>query len=75
MMDDDIQEYYEPAKAVLTEIGRVSPSALQRRLRIGFIRATRIIEQMEADGFVTAEKPDHTRDLVNQQNQGEKCKT
>lgn len=61
-MTDD--EKYDAAKQVLTQIQRVSPSAIQRRIRVGWTEACRLIDRMEAEGFVTPEKSDHTRDLV-----------
>ena len=36
----------------MTEQGRASISMIQRRLRIGFNRAARFIEQMEMDGVI-----------------------
>jgi S-DNA-T family DNA segregation ATPase FtsK/SpoIIIE len=42
----------EKALAVVREQGVASASMLQRRLRIGYNRAARLIEQMEADGII-----------------------
>ena len=36
----------------MADQGRASISMIQRRLRIGFNRAARFIEQMEADGLI-----------------------
>lgn len=43
---------YKDAVAVVRESGRASTSLLQRRLRIGYSRAARLIEMMEDDGIV-----------------------
>lgn len=45
-------ELYDQAVAEVRKSGRASVSLLQRRLRIGYSRAARIIEQLEADGIV-----------------------
>ena len=42
----------EKALAVVREQGVASASMLQRRLRIGYNRAARLIEQMEGDGII-----------------------
>ncbi len=43
---------YKDAVTVVRESGRASTSLLQRRLRIGYSRAARLIEMMEDDGIV-----------------------
>jgi S-DNA-T family DNA segregation ATPase FtsK/SpoIIIE len=45
-------ELYAQALGEVRKSGRASVSLLQRRLRIGYSRAARLIEQMEADGIV-----------------------
>ena len=49
MLDDP---KYREAIEFVTDQGRASISMIQRRLRIGFNRAARFIEQMEADGII-----------------------
>jgi S-DNA-T family DNA segregation ATPase FtsK/SpoIIIE len=48
-VDDDL---YQDAVRVVCEMGRASTSTLQRRLRIGYGRAARLIDIMEKDGIV-----------------------
>jgi len=48
-VDDDL---YKEAVRVVCEMGRASTSTLQRRLRIGYGRAARLIDIMEKDGIV-----------------------
>jgi hypothetical protein len=43
---------YEKAKALAEEHSRVSTSMLQRRLRIGYPRAARIMDRLEDEGIV-----------------------
>ncbi len=51
-MDDDYDEMYDQAVAIVTETQQASISMIQRRLRVGYNRAARMIEQMERDGVV-----------------------
>ena len=55
-VDDDL---YQDAVRVVCEMGRASTSTLQRRLRIGYGRAARLIDMMEKDGIVGP--PDGTK--------------
>jgi DNA segregation ATPase FtsK/SpoIIIE, S-DNA-T family len=55
-VDDDL---YQDAIRVVCEMGRASTSTLQRRLRIGYGRAARLIDLMEKDGIVGP--PDGTK--------------
>jgi S-DNA-T family DNA segregation ATPase FtsK/SpoIIIE len=45
-------DMYDQAVAEVRKAGRASVSLLQRRLRIGYSRAARLIEEMEAKGVV-----------------------
>jgi S-DNA-T family DNA segregation ATPase FtsK/SpoIIIE len=46
-------ELYEEASRIVVSSGQVSISYLQRKLRIGFSRAARLVDMMEADGLVS----------------------
>ena len=50
--DEVDDEVYQEAVRVVCEMGRASTSTLQRRLRIGYGRAARLIDIMEKDGIV-----------------------
>ena len=50
--DDEYDEKYDEAVAVVTETGVASISMVQRRLRVGYNRAARMIELMEREGIV-----------------------
>ena len=54
---DDEADSYARAIDIIASAQKASTSYLQRQLRVGYNNAARIIEQMEADGFVS--KPDH----------------
>ena len=64
--DDDFDELYDQAVALVAETGQASISMLQRRLRVGYNRAARMIEKMEEQGVVGPSdgvKPRHV--LIN----------
>ena len=49
---EEYDEKYDEAVALVCELGQASISGVQRRLRIGYNRAARIIETMEREGVV-----------------------
>jgi S-DNA-T family DNA segregation ATPase FtsK/SpoIIIE len=49
---DDLDEYYNAAVDLVRKQKSASVSMLQRRFRIGYNRAARIVDQMEANGVV-----------------------
>src|SRR5438552_1895605 len=57
-------EMYERAKEIVIGTGQASASFLQRRLRIGYPRAARMIEMMEQDGVVGAMSRDGRREVL-----------
>jgi S-DNA-T family DNA segregation ATPase FtsK/SpoIIIE len=57
-------EVYEQAKELVLSTGQASASLIQRRLRVGYPRAARMIEQMEADGLVGAAGRDGRREVI-----------
>ncbi|GIP14614.1 hypothetical protein J40TS1_02560 [Paenibacillus montaniterrae] len=50
--DDDNDELFDEAARIVIEGNQASVSLLQRRLRIGYTRAARLIDQLEAKGIV-----------------------
>ena len=50
--DELSDELYDQALATVSEMRAVSISMLQRKMRIGYNRAARMIERMERDGVV-----------------------
>ncbi|MDQ6979587.1 MAG: DNA translocase FtsK 4TM domain-containing protein [Mariprofundaceae bacterium] len=51
---EDKDEKYNEAAALVIEKGQCSVSMVQRHLRIGYNRASRIVDHMERDGIVSA---------------------
>jgi DNA segregation ATPase FtsK/SpoIIIE, S-DNA-T family len=50
--DEEYDEMYDQAVSIVTDTQQASISMIQRRLRVGYNRAARMIEQMERDGVV-----------------------
>ncbi len=59
--DDDM---YKDAIRVVCESGKASASLLQRRLRVGYARAARLIETMEEQGIVGPADGARPRDVL-----------
>lgn len=55
---------YDEAVAFVIEARRVSVSSVQRRFKIGYNRAARIVEAMEAAGLVSAQQPNGNREVL-----------
>jgi S-DNA-T family DNA segregation ATPase FtsK/SpoIIIE len=62
--DDDYDERYDDAVALITKTGQASISMIQRHLRIGYNRAARIIEKMEKEGIVGPSDGAKPRDVL-----------
>jgi S-DNA-T family DNA segregation ATPase FtsK/SpoIIIE len=50
--NSSVDEYFEEAKALIVEMQTASISLLQRRFRIGYNRAARLIDELEEHGVV-----------------------
>ncbi len=57
-------ELYQQALELVRSEGKASTSFLQRKLQIGYNRAARIIDMMEADGFVSKANHVGKRDVL-----------
>ena len=55
--DEELDPLFDEAVQIIKEGGNPSISYLQRRLKIGYNKAARIVEQMEKKGILS--KPDH----------------
>jgi len=50
--DEEGDEFYEEAKDLVIKAGKASASLLQRRLRVGYARAARLLDILEANGVI-----------------------
>ncbi|MBW2658649.1 MAG: DNA translocase FtsK 4TM domain-containing protein [Deltaproteobacteria bacterium] len=50
--DEEYDERYDEAVAIVTAAGQASISMVQRRMRVGYNRAARMIEKMEKEGVI-----------------------
>ncbi|AVP99978.1 cell division protein FtsK [Ahniella affigens] len=57
-------ELYDQAVRIVTESRRASISGVQRRLKIGYNRAARLIEEMEAQGVVSPPEANGNRQVI-----------
>lgn len=64
--DEDLDEKFGEAVALALETGKASASFFQRRLEVGYARAARIIDQMEAKGVVGPAKGAKPREILQQ---------
>ncbi|MCF1430093.1 MAG: DNA translocase FtsK 4TM domain-containing protein [Shewanella sp.] len=62
--DDELDPLYDEAVAFVTESRRGSISSVQRKFKIGYNRAARIIEQMEMQGVVSAQGHNGNREVL-----------
>ncbi|MGB1297918.1 MAG: DNA translocase FtsK, partial [Psychrobium sp.] len=62
--DEENDEFYDEAVAFVTETRRGSISSVQRKFKIGYNRAARLIEQMEAAGVVSSPGHNGTREVL-----------
>lgn len=62
--DEGDEDLYEMAKKIVYERKSASASYLQRRLKIGYNRAARIVEQMEEDGIVGPANGSKPREIL-----------
>ena len=57
-------DLYDDASRIVVTSGQASISYLQRRLRIGFSRAARLVDMMEADGLVSGAAGGKAREVL-----------
>ncbi|MBQ4509848.1 MAG: DNA translocase FtsK, partial [Clostridia bacterium] len=62
--DDDLDSEFYNALRIAAEEGRISSSQLQRKLRLGFQRAARIIDQMYDLGYIGEPNGSKPRDVL-----------
>jgi len=68
MGNDDDDDLYEEAKQAVIEVNKASTSYLQRRLRIGYSRAARLVDLLEKRGVVGKADGSKARKILNGNN-------
>ncbi len=69
--DEEYDEKYDEAVALVTETGQASISMVQRRLRVGYNRAARMIEIMEREGIVGPADGSKPREVIVRSSYGD----
>lgn len=62
--DSEQDPLYDEAVKIVTETRKISISSIQRRFKIGYNRAARIVEAMEAAGVVSAMESNGNREVL-----------
>jgi S-DNA-T family DNA segregation ATPase FtsK/SpoIIIE len=63
-VSDDLDPLYDEAVRIVTETRKASISYIQRRLKIGYNRAARMVEEMEQSGIVSPLESNGSRDVI-----------
>ena len=63
-LDFEKDDLYDEAARIVVSSGQASISYLQRRLRIGFSRAARLVDMMEAEGLVSSAAGGKAREVL-----------
>jgi S-DNA-T family DNA segregation ATPase FtsK/SpoIIIE len=70
LADEEADRLLPDAVSVVQEYDRASASLLQRRLKIGYARAARIIDQLEARGYIGAFDGSNARQVLRRDGGG-----
>jgi S-DNA-T family DNA segregation ATPase FtsK/SpoIIIE len=62
--DGELDAVFYEALEIAVDAGKISSSYLQRRLRLGFQRAARLIDQMEECGYIGEQNGSKPRDVL-----------
>ena len=63
-VDGETDALYDEAVRIVTETRRASVSGIQRRLKIGYNRAARMVESMEQAGLVGSLQSNGSREVL-----------
>ena len=63
-VEEAVDEFYDQAVRIVTETRRASISGIQRRLKIGYNRAARMVEEMERAGVVGELQSNGSREVL-----------
>ena len=72
--DDDADPFLPEAIETVIEIGTASASLIQRKFKVGYARAARIIDQMEARGIISGYQGSKPREVLMSKERWEELK-
>ena len=65
--NDDVEDdLYDDARIAVIEVGKASTSYLQRKLRVGYSRAARLIDMLEEKGVIGPADGSRPREILSQ---------
>ncbi len=67
--DEDDDDLYEDARMAVLEAGKASTSYLQRKLRVGYSRAARLIDMLEERGVIGPQDGSKPRQILEGMNE------
>ena len=70
-LDTDDDDLYEDARESVLQAGKASASYLQRKLKVGYARAARLLDMLEERGVIGPGDGAKAREVYNQQDQAE----
>ena len=62
--DGDVDELFYEALQIAIDVKQISASFLQRKLGLGYSRASRIIDQLEEKGYISARDGNNPRHVL-----------
>ncbi|MBI3620550.1 DNA translocase FtsK [Candidatus Roizmanbacteria bacterium] len=61
---ENTDKLFNQAVDIISQFGKASASLLQRRLRIGYARAARLLDQLEAAGYIGQAENSKAREII-----------
>ena len=63
--EEDDDDLYEDARAIVIEAGKASTSYIQRKLRVGYARAARLMDILEERGVIGPADGSRPREVID----------
>lgn len=64
---DERDPYFDQAVEIISQMDKASSSLLQRKFKIGYSRAARLLDQLEAEGYVSPAEGSKPREVLKRQ--------
>ena len=65
--NEETDVLYEAAKNIAIEMGKISSSLLQRKLRVGYSRAARLVDMLEEGGIIGSANGSVAREVISKE--------